>query len=53
MQSREKVLKLSDDEFEIQKEAVLVKMMEKDLNLRMETERYWNEMTTHQFNFKR
>ena len=44
---------LSDEEFEIQKEAVLVKLAEKDINLARENARHWGEISTHKYEFDR
>ena len=50
---REKVHNLSDEDFEVQKQAVKVKLAEKDLNLAMENQRLWSEMSTHKYQFDR
>lgn len=50
---REKVHALSDDEFEVQKQAVYVKLAEKNINLHQEYSRYWGEICTHKYLFDR
>ena len=50
---REHVKNISDEEFEIQKEAVLVKLAEKDINLQRENARHWGEISTHKYQFDR
>ena len=50
---RELVKNLSDEEFEIQKEAVLIKLSEKDINLAGENARHWGEISTHKYQFDR
>jgi len=50
---REQVKNISDEEFEIQKEAVLVKLAEKDINLQKENARHWGEISTHKYQFDR
>jgi secreted Zn-dependent insulinase-like peptidase len=44
---------MSDEDFEIYKSAVRVKLEEKDLNLGMESARHWTELSTHKHNFNR
>mmetsp|Transcript_24151 Transcript_24151/g.37094 ORF Transcript_24151/g.37094 Transcript_24151/m.37094 type:complete len:278 (-) Transcript_24151:15-848(-) len=50
---REHVKNLSDEEFDIQKQAVMVKLSEKDFNLQQESTRFWGEICTHKYNFDR
>lgn len=50
---KEKVMNLSEEDFEVQKQAVLVKLAEKDINLSKETYRHWGEISTHKYNFER
>ena len=50
---KEKVLELSDEDFEVQKQAVLVKLAEKDINLKTENARHWGEISTHKYEFDR
>lgn len=44
---------LSDEDFDIQKQAVMVKLAEKDINLRKEHSRHWGELSTHKYQFDR
>ena len=44
---------LTDEDFEVQKQAVLVKLAEKDINLQKEHSRHWDEIATHQYTFDR
>ena len=41
-----KVVALTDEEYKTQVESVTVKVGEKDFNLRMENDRYWEEIAT-------
>jgi insulysin len=50
---RSQVASLSQEDFEIQKQAVLVKLAEKDINLRKEYARNWGEISTHKYDFDR
>ena len=50
---RAKIQNLSDVEFEIQKQAVLVRLAEKDINLSRENARHWGEISTHKYQFDR
>jgi secreted Zn-dependent insulinase-like peptidase len=51
--TREKIKAITDDEFEVQKQAVITKLAEKDINLQRENGRYWNEIATHEYLFNR
>lgn len=53
VEMREKVKAQSDEEFEIQKQAVHVKLAVKDINLRKENNRQWGELSTHKYTFDR
>lgn len=44
---------MSDEDFDIQKQAVMVKLAEKDINLRKEHSRHWGELSTHKYQFDR
>lgn len=50
---RNKIMNLTDEEFEIQKQSVLVKLSEKDINLFKENNRHWGEISTHKYLFNR
>lgn len=50
---RQRVDTLSDEEFEVQKQAVHVKLAEKNISLHQEFSRYWGEICTHKYLFDR
>lgn len=50
---RQKVQDLSDEDFEVQKQAVYVKVAEKNYNLHQEFGRFWGEICTHKYIFDR
>jgi len=52
-ETRTKLAELSDADFEVQKQAVLTKISEKDINLSKENQRYWGEISLHKYNFDR
>jgi secreted Zn-dependent insulinase-like peptidase len=53
VQTREKVAKIDDEEFETIKGAVKTNIAEKDIKLSYESSRFWGEIATHKYNFKR
>mmetsp|Transcript_12503 Transcript_12503/g.21034 ORF Transcript_12503/g.21034 Transcript_12503/m.21034 type:complete len:366 (+) Transcript_12503:1830-2927(+) len=50
---REKVKAISDEEFEVQRQAVLTTISEKDYNLQKESGRFWMEISLHEYKFDR
>lgn len=50
---KDEVSLLSDEDFEVQKQAVLIKLAEKDINLSSENARHWGEISTHKYQFDR
>lgn len=50
---RQKVLDISKEDFQTQRDAVKIKLAEQDLNLAGEYARNWNELSTHKYNFDR
>ena len=50
---RERVQKMTNEEFSVQVEAVAVKLGEKDYNLNSEHARYWGEIAVHKYMFDR
>ena len=50
---REKLKALTDDELEVQKQAVITKLAVKDINLGSENGRLWGEIATHEYLFDR
>lgn len=50
---RQKVLNISEEDFQTQRDAVKIKLAEQDLNLAGEYARNWNELSTHKYNFDR
>ena len=50
---RDSVNNLTDEEFEMHKQAVSTKIAEKDLSLRQENSRYFGEISTHRYKFDR
>jgi len=53
IETREKIKTITDEQLEVQKQAVLTKLSEKDINLQRENGRYWNEIATHEYVFDR
>lgn len=51
--TREKIKAVTEEEFEVQKQAVITKLAEKDINLARENGRYFNEIATHEYLFDR
>ena len=41
------------EEFEVQKQAVLIQLAQKDINLKKEYARNWGEISTHKYDFCR
>jgi len=50
---RDKIKTISDEDFEVQKQAVLTLISEKDINLVKECTRNWGEIALHNYNFNR
>lgn len=50
---RSKVAEMTQEEFEIQKQAVHVQLSQKDINLKKEYARHWGEISTHKYDFER
>jgi insulysin len=50
---REKIKSLTDEEFAKYVESIRVKILIKDLSIRQEGSRYWNEICTHKYIFDR
>jgi len=50
---REKIKTLTDEEFSKYVESIRVKILTKDLSIRQEGSRYWNEILTHKYVFDR
>jgi len=53
VETREKVKIVTEEEFEVQKQAVITKLAEKDINLARENGRFFNEIATHEYVFDR
>jgi secreted Zn-dependent insulinase-like peptidase len=53
VQTREKIAKIDDEEFETIKGAVKTNIAEKDIKLSYESSRFWGEIATHKYNFNR
>ena len=53
VQMKAKVEQLSESEFETQRQAVLVKLQEKDISLSKQHARHWTEIQTHKYTFDR
>lgn len=51
--TREKIKLVTGEELEVQKQAVITKLAEKDINLARENGRYFNEIATHEYLFNR
>ena len=51
--TREKIKTLSQEEFEVQKQAVITMLAVKDINLAAETNRFFDEIASHQYLFDR
>lgn len=53
-QMKEKVMNFTDEEFKTQVEAVMVQVAEKDINLKKEHKRFWDELAVwHTYSFDR
>lgn len=44
---------MTDEELEVQKQAVITKLAEKDINLGQENGRFFGEISSHEYNFDR
>lgn len=53
VETRDKIKTITDEQLEVQKQAVITKLAEKDINLARENGRYWNEIATHEYVFDR
>jgi len=51
--TREKIKTLSQEEFEVQKQAVITLLAVKDINLAAETDRFFAEIANHEYLFDR
>lgn len=50
---RDHVQAIADDEFKQKVEALMVELSIKDISLKHENKRYWEEITTHKYEFDR
>lgn len=51
--TREKIKTVTEEEFEVQKQAVITKLAVKDINLAGENGRFFNEIASHEYLFDR
>lgn len=50
---REKVKEISDETFDEYKKGVATQIADKDKTLKEQAGRFWNEIATHNYNFKK
>lgn len=53
MATREKVAKMTEEEFNVQRKSVYTQIAEKDKNMGEESSRFWKEISTHNYDFDR
>lgn len=53
MTTREKVANMTEEEFNVQKKSVHTQIAEKDKNMGEESNRFWKEISTHNYDFER